>query len=138
MKKFTGYGSGWPKSLAHVAEWTNDGRVFTANIKEFIDHMCTTTSDRRLLIEDEPALIKVDHLDAIYDTYLAGAAEKIAERYGLPCPAWANKPCRFLPEPVYVGGKHSRQCIIDETSPFLSRRNLFSGALKMESIRGKN
>ena len=138
MKKFTGYGSGRPKSLAHVAEWTIDGRWFVGNMKEFVDHMCTTTSDRRLLIEDEPALLSVDGMDAIYNVYLAGVAEIITERYGLPCPAWTSKPSRFLPEPVYFGGKHSRGMIIDETPPCMSRRNLFCGSVRLESIRGKN
>ena len=139
MKKFTGWGSGLPKSLAHVAMWTNDGRWFTNNMKEFVDHMCTTTSDRLLLIEDEPALLNVkDGMDTIYDAYLAGVAEIIADRYSLPCPAWANGPCRFLPEPVCSGGKHSRQMFIDETPPCMSRRNLFCGSVRLRSIRGKN
>ena len=139
MKKFTGWGSGRPVSLAHVAMWTNDGRWFTNNMKEFVDHMCTTTSDRQLLIEDEPALINVeDGVGAIYNVYLAGVAETIAERYSLPCPAWTNEPSRFLLEPVHFGGKHSREMFTEETPLCMSRRNLFCGSVRLRSIRGKN
>jgi hypothetical protein len=82
------------QSVALVAERANDGEDFLFAVRELLDELSLLINDRQRerAIEDEPRPTG----DQRYDAYLAALAEHFAVTQGLPVPAWANRPERFL------------------------------------------
>lgn len=90
-------------------------------VKEHIDEWNRTFAPALYL--HEPALTGMPHWDA----WLASAAHYESFLIDQDCPIWANAPCRFLPEPFFIGGKNSRMIALVET-PFAFRmRMVFAG-----------
>jgi len=61
------------------------------------------------------------------DAWLAGAAEYEAFMIDQAIPGWTSAPCRFLPEPFYIGGRNSQIVGLAETPFAFRRRLLFTG-----------
>jgi hypothetical protein len=124
-------------TLAQVAQFTSEGTDYASNTKEFIDALAVALRDKQddasiaAMIEDEPV-----ELGGVLDAHLGGLAEYIADRKGLPCPAWANKPERFLTQPFFMGGARVHRILLITTTYCMRRRNLFCGRVSLDSIRG--
>lgn len=100
---------------------------YPAYVKEFLDELRQAeVSSVRSRIEAEPVLTG----NPVFDAHLAGLAEQIAVRYGVSRPEWVHAASRFLAEPVFFGGRHSRALMIATTSFGMRRRNLFCGAVE--------
>jgi hypothetical protein len=123
-------------TLAQVAQFTSEGSDYASNVKEFIDALAVALRDKPdnaslvAMIEDEPA-----ELGGVFDAHLGGLAEYIADRNGLPCPAWANKPNRFLSRPFFMGGARAHRMLLTTTTYCMRRRNLFCGRVSLDSLR---
>lgn len=118
-------------TLSQVASFVLRGSDYASHVKEFLDAIAFYKNYAEA-VEDEPAL-----LGGMYDAHLAGIAEHLAFLHGFECPAWTEGESRFLTEPIFSGGKHSREYMIETTSPSMRRRNIFCGELDLSSIRGK-
>ena len=132
-----------PYTLALVADYVlNDSiEYFPHYMKEFIDarsHPLNRPVERQLaMVEQEPALLP----EPVYNAFLAGIAEAIAQSVGFEPPAWVEKPERFLPRPVILGvSKATKAYMVAETQGPFRRRNLFCGfvLLRNERWREKN
>lgn len=66
--------------------------------------------------------------DPVVDAWLAGLAEYLARKHGLPPPAWTDEAGYFLHEPVFFGGSNFREIALVETPSAWRRRLVFSGA----------
>lgn len=120
-----------PKTLKEVADFINDGIGHSLAVKEFIDELrcqIAAGNDINLMIMDEPAM--TEH--PVHDVFLAGLAELVAAHISSPTPAWTEDKSRFLDEPVYIGGKHSRAMMIEETPVAMSRRGFFCGDMDLQ------
>ncbi len=84
-------------------------------------------------IQTEPGLIK----DQIHNTHIAGLAEYIAFINEARAPEWTNDQARFLKDPVFFGGKHSRGHILAKTTFSMRRRNLFCGEIILPTFKRK-
>lgn len=127
-----------PYTLALVAKYVlNDSiKYFPHYMKEFIDarsHPLNRSVERqRAMIEEEPPLLP----EAIYNAFLAGFAEAVAQSVGFEPPAWVEKPERFLPRPAIMGvSKVTKAYMVAETQGPFRRRNLFCGFVLLENKR---
>lgn len=64
----------------------------------------------------------------IADTWLAGLAEYLSQKYNCKCPAWSEHPKYFLSEPVRLGGVNFQRLAQTETPHAWRRRQFFCGA----------
>lgn len=87
-------------------------------------HFLHTASITDEVLIEEPAKTG----SPVLDTWVAGAAEYLAQQNGLEVPAWCLAPWRFLPEPLFiVQGPRGRDLALVETPSAFRRRNLFCG-----------
>lgn len=108
------------------------GSDYASHVKEFLDYIAFYKNYADA-VADEPAL-----LGGMYDAHLAGIAEHLAFLYDFDRTQWTEGKERFLAEPIFFGGKYSRDYMIATTSFSMRRRNIFCGALDLSSIRGKS
>ncbi|WP_217125943.1 hypothetical protein [Hydrogenophilus thiooxidans] len=127
-----------PYTLALVARYVLDDTIkhFPLYMKEFIDarsHPLNRSVERqRAMIEEEPALLP----EAIYNVFLAGFAEAVAQSVGFEPPLWVEKPERFLPRPAIMGvSKVTKAYMVAETQGPFRRRNLFCGFVLLRNER---
>ena len=109
-------------SLAKVASSNN----IKLSIGQFLDDF-RRTSDKYILIEDEPA----GNADIVTLCILASIAHKLANDNGLKPPAWVFKPEYIFPQPVYTFNTQNieYQKVLRETSPpEFAQRNIYYGA----------
>lgn len=120
-----------PTSLLDVSRRVSQGGNFTFAMKAFVDAFATSQSVDALL--EEPVILG----DPVQNAYLAGVAEYLAFRLGQPAPEWCEKPERYLKEPFYFGGEHSRAMLMTETPFAFRKRLLFCGKVlqKIEIAR---
>ncbi|BBO99499.1 hypothetical protein SFSGTM_02080 [Sulfuriferula nivalis] len=102
-------------------------------MKEFIDELSKVTDDDVALamVTDEPKLTG----DATTDAVLGGFAELIADNASRQAPAWCFSRLRFLTEPVYTGGKRSRELMIETTPLAMSRRGYYCGDILLRNFK---
>lgn len=94
------------------------------SMKEFIDEVryrrTTDVESIAAMCEVEPKLTGMP----LYDAFIAGVSELLL---GESAPTWAQDDMRFLAEPVFFGGKHSRAFAIQHTPIAMRKRLLFCG-----------
>ncbi|MGB0745200.1 MAG: hypothetical protein ACPGSB_11810 [Opitutales bacterium] len=119
-----------PGSLAGVAARSEAEEAFGRELAD-LEHELQRYSSRKELsvaiAERPPLLAQKFSTGHIADAWLAGYAEEVASRYGLPYPEWIWEAGRFLAEP-YVHDAHSPRLKVWHTlnaPPGFSRRNLF-------------
>lgn len=84
--------SGRPKDFAEVEALLSGGEDFRIAFPMFLDEFyCFKTPD---FFAVEPS----DFFDRQTRAWLAGIAEYLCHRFGLPVPEWTEKPEYFLPE----------------------------------------
>lgn len=118
-----------PDSLHEIAIRTQCAiENYPAHVKEFMDELHKARPETRFdRIREAPALTG----NAVFDAHLAGLAEQIAATYGVSRPVWIEEPSRFLSEPVFFGGRHTRALMLATTSACMRRRNLFCGIVEV-------
>ena len=115
-----------PHSLAEVAARGAMGNI-DAWLREFLDEFYAAREPavRIAMLTEEPARLG----DRRTDAYLAAVAEHLSFRMGLPVPAWALEPTRFLDRPYFPSGLESLKATLLVESPTAFRRRLiFVGA----------
>jgi hypothetical protein len=120
---------GVSESLAEVAALVRSGEPFHIVLAEFLDGFYHQPTPEAL--QAEPPFLKTEFGSegAIYDAYLAAAAEKLARDFGLPFPDWAENPERALRRPWFASNLPSLRAILIHESPAEFRcRNLFISA----------
>jgi|GEM_PF-4659130 len=119
--------SGRPQTLFAVAVASkSDLGNYPSFVKEFLDESRLPGFDYAAAIAECPPI-----LGGIYDAHLAGLAEYIAFAKKIDNPKWVNDKSRFLPEPVFFGGRHSRGIMLATTAFSMRRRNLFCGEIRI-------
>jgi hypothetical protein len=107
-----------PATLAEVAIRTLGGEPFDPLLREFLDTFYSSNSDMMArAIKDPPP-----RTDPLKDAYLAGVAEHLGLRFGLPVPPWVDEPHRFLATPFFAGGLETLKAILLVESPLAFRR----------------
>jgi transcriptional regulator with XRE-family HTH domain len=74
------------------------GDAFRLAIQFIDDFEALDEHGQLIAVRDEPALTGSKHWDA----FLAGLAEYVAVRHGIPVPGWASSPARFLADFWFV------------------------------------
>lgn len=105
---------------------------FRVAIGDFMDEFflyCTDDDDRQELLNQSIELpLNPTWEQRGWAAFCAGAAEYLAERYGLQCPAWALDAAYQMPEPWYIlsDATPAMRTNFQETAPQAFRkRNVF-------------
>jgi len=130
-----------PDSLARVATLTlAEGPLgearFNIYMKGFVDEMSRPTNQHAPIIQRMIAEEPVELPYPLFNTFLAGAAEFIAQRHDIAVPEWALSESRFLPRPIIFGIRAETRALMQEETPGpFRRRNLFCGEVWLHSRR---
>ncbi|PIQ54409.1 MAG: hypothetical protein COW02_05065 [Comamonadaceae bacterium CG12_big_fil_rev_8_21_14_0_65_59_15] len=115
------------------AELGDPPRDYAPMMKQYLDEVVNMAVEEVLSsIAQEPVPIS-----PIFDAHIAGMAEYIADRYAVERPAWIEGMPRFLPEPVFFGGRRSHQHMLVSTNDAMRRRNLFCGEITLQAFKSK-
>ena len=117
-----------PKSLLEASIRINHGIASDKDAYGWLaHHMSDFLHERKVrdvewvrqAIEEDPAPIT-----EVIDVWLGGFAEYLAQRHGLPVPAWTEAPSRFLSETFHLCSKSLFMAgLVNTPAPWL-RRNL--------------
>ncbi len=115
------------QTLAMAYEELASGRAeFRVAVGNFMNAFFLYQIDNRQALLDDPIQVPenptVEQLG--WAAFCAGAAEYLAERYGLQCPAWALEPVYSMPEPwcVVAGAHETLRAHFEKTAPAAFRR----------------
>jgi hypothetical protein len=117
-----------PRSLAEVADWTEDGKTFHRHLADFLDQFYLER--RAEMLSEEPAILaeKVDG-GHILDAYLAATAVALAREIAANPPEWAWQEQRKLRTPWFASkGRAIRATLLAESPAPFRERNLFVSA----------
>lgn len=123
-----------PHDIRTVSQAVAGGVPYSFAVKELLDRVAVHALQRHApgsglvavppsVFEDEP----VPLAEPVHRAHLAGLAEYLANLAGVAPPAWCLRPEFVLPEPVFLGGRHSREHVRKDTPGPFRRRNLFCG-----------
>ena len=113
------------KTLADIPRQVTAGTPLAVALGDFLDRFYLRPD--AALLAAEPALTpKTATESAMLDAYLAGMAEFLARRYGMPIPAWVFGPERWLHRPYFASTAASlRATLIIESPGEFRGRNIF-------------
>jgi hypothetical protein len=118
-------------TLAEVATLMKTRPDQLTPVRDFLDqtpHLDDHTAEG--LLHDRPAAT-TDRVDAL----LGAIAENLAAQRGIPCPAWAVEPDRFLDRLWYVSDVEGLRAVaLAETPIALKRRGVIWSARSMERV----
>jgi hypothetical protein len=126
-----------PSSLAEVAQQSESLADFGRNLRDWLHHLRGVSSwiQAAAAIAVEPPLLRDTFIQGdVADAWLAAYAEHLAAKAGIPAPAWAFRPARFLPEPSFdeAGASPALRALALVQSPLaFKRRNLFTPAVDL-------
>lgn len=105
------------------------------HLRDFLDAFYAWDGDRgrqAAMVADEPALLG----DARADSFLGGAGEHLARRWGLPVPAWVRADARHLAEAWFVPDRPGLRGFLVAASPVAFRNRLiFTGPDPLQRAR---
>lgn len=107
------------KSLAEVAQKTNEGHEFGYCLADFLDGFYPKPTEAA--IHQEPVKISLYN-----DSYLAAVADDCCRRYHWILPRWCLKQERFLKDPFFAAKTDALRMLylMDSTAAF-RERNIF-------------
>ena len=127
-----------PKSLLEASIRINHGIADDKDAYSWLaHHMSDFLHERKVrdvewvrqAIEEDPAPIT-----EVIDVWLGGFAEYLAQRHGLPVPAWTEAPSRFLSETFHLCSKSLFMAGLVKTPEAWARRNLSCEEPDIDSI----
>jgi len=121
------------QTLAIAYKELTEGETFRVAIGNFMNAFYVYAIRERQALLDDP--IKVPENPTAtqqqWAAFCAGAAEYLAKRYRLRCPAWALDPVYHLPEPWYTPASETNPALrasLQQSTPKPWRsRNVFCG-----------
>jgi hypothetical protein len=114
-----------PRSLAEVANWSDDRREFSRHLADFLDQFYLERNTK--MLEEEPARLggKIEEGD-VADAYLAATAVALARLVRAQPPAWTGDNSRKLRRPWFASpGSAVRATLLLESPAPFRERNLF-------------
>lgn len=126
-----------PSSLIEVAQQSESLADFGRNLRDWLHHLRGVSSrlQAAVAIAAEPPLLRETFAQGdVADAWLAAYAEHLAAKAGIPAPAWAFEPVRFLAEPSFdeAGASPALRTLALVQSPLaFKRRNLFTPAVDL-------
>ena len=124
-----------PKSLHEIATRAENLDHFGREFADWL-HTLRTLHSRAALaqtIAAEPALLASRFPQgSVADAWLAAYAEYLAQRTGIPLPAWANSSKRIAREPWFSSDRPlSRARALRDSPPAFKNRNLFTDTVDL-------
>lgn len=117
-----------PDSLAVVAERATDPRTFRFELADFL-HEFQHRGGLTMLADQPQRMADRFESGAVYDVFLAAAAEHLAHQIGCEVPAWAGNETRVMPAPWFAAKSNDLRAVLLIESPAAFRaRNLFVSA----------
>jgi hypothetical protein len=115
-----------PATLAEVADIAAGGESFDVSLANFLDRFYLRPSAEALIAEPRLLTQVPDDIGQVRDAYLAGTAEELAARFGLPVPEWTASSARALHRPWFASTLSAlRAVLLVESPPAFRARNLF-------------
>ncbi len=121
------------QTVAIAYQELSKGETFRVAIGNFMNAFFVYAIRERQALLDDPIAVPVNPTAAQqqWAAFCAGAAEYLARRYRLQCPAWALDPAYCLPEPWYPPANDPnaalRVSLHQSTPRSFSKRNVFCG-----------
>lgn len=116
------------KSLAEVAQRTNEGHEFGHCLADFLDGFYPKPSEAA--IDEEPEKISLYN-----DSYLSAVADDCCRRYHWTLPRWCIQQERFLKDPFFAAKTHALRMLYLMDSPAAFReRNIFVSANALSRV----
>jgi hypothetical protein len=103
---------------------------FRVAVGNFMNAFFLYSIDNRQGLIDDPLQMQENPTEEQrgWAAFCAGAAEYLAERYDLHCPAWADNPVYHMPEPWYIipnANQAMREDLQRTVPEAFRRRNVF-------------
>lgn len=121
------------QTLAVAYQELSGGETFRVAIGNFMNAFFVYATHERQALLDDPIQVPENPTAAQqqWAAFCAGAAEYLAKRYSLQCPAWALDPAYRLPEPWYMpaitSNPAARTSLQKSTPEPWRSRNVFCG-----------
>lgn len=119
-----------PKSLHEIAVRAENLDHFGRELADWLHTLRTLRSRAALaqtIAEAPPLLASRFPQGTVADAWLAAYAEYLAQRTGIPVPAWTSSPKRISREPWFSTDRPlSRALALRDSPPAFKNRNLFT------------
>jgi hypothetical protein len=126
-----------PTTLREVAERSASVNGFRRHLRDWLQELRRVSSrlQASAAIAEEPARLAGQYPEgAAADAWLAAYAEHLADKAGIPAPAWALAPERTAPSPVFdaaADNPASLTLALNHSPQPFKQRNIFTPAVDL-------